>query len=108
VVDAAPEWGVFLNDHTFEVDFFEAGNHELFSTAVRGLTENRRMIERFDGWAADPDSLDKAAFLKDIDSIGKGRLAQRLASLITEQGEVEVPEYIANAFDYLHSELDEL
>ncbi|UPG88331.1 AAA family ATPase [Luteibacter aegosomaticola] len=108
VVDDAPEWGVFLNDHTFEIDLFKAGNHELFSTAVQGVTTNNRMIERFAGWAADPDSLDKAAFLKDIDSVGKGRLAQRLASLITEQGEMELPEYIANAFDYLHSELDEL
>ncbi|GAA0913110.1 ATP-dependent endonuclease [Rothia nasimurium] len=100
-VDAAPDFGVFLNEYTFEVDLFRCGMHTHFRDAVAGLTTNRAMKVRFEGWANVPETMDEVRFLKDIDSIGKGRLAQRLASLLIETPPSAIPSYISDAFDHL-------
>jgi putative ATP-dependent endonuclease of OLD family len=63
------------------------------------------MHVRFDELSTDPESLDAAQFLKDIDSIGKGRLAQRLASIFLEQGIDVSPPYITAALDYMKAKL---
>jgi len=105
VLGRAGDSGVFLNTFTFEVDLFKTGNEDEFAEAIKGLTNNKKMHVRFDELSTDPESLDAAQFLKDIDSIGKGRLAQRLASIFLEQGVDVSPPYITAALDYMKAKL---
>jgi putative ATP-dependent endonuclease of OLD family len=105
VLGRAEDSGVFLNTFTFEVDLFKTGNEDEFAEAIKGLTNNKKMHVRFDELSTDPESLDAAQFLKDIDSIGKGRLAQRLASIFLKQGIDVSPPYITAALDYMKAKL---
>lgn len=105
VLGLAPKHGVFLNEFTFEIDVFRTGAEDCFLTAVEELTTNKKMHARFTSLAADPDSLDPSQFLKDIDSIGKGRMAQRLASVLIAENVDVCPEYIESALDYLKARL---
>lgn len=105
VLALAPKYGVFLNDFTFEVDLFKAGSADQFSKAIKALTTNEAMHKRFAALAADPASLKAKPFLKDIDSIGKGRLAQRLASTLLADGVDVCPPYIKKALRYLRGKL---
>lgn len=105
VLAAAEESGVFLNTFTFEIDLFKAGAEKQFAKAIAQLTGNKKMHARFDALAADPDELDAAAFLKDIDSVGKGRVAQRLASILLSDNIDVCPPYIEAALDYMKAKL---
>lgn len=105
VLKLAVMHGVFLNDFTFEVDVFKAGAKDHFLAAIKDLTTNKKMHARFADLSADPASLDPTQFLKDIDSIGKGRVAQRLAAVLLEEGVNVCPEYIKAALKYLKSKL---
>jgi len=101
----APKHGVFLNDFTFEVDLFSEGASGFFLNAVKELSTNEKMHARFEALHADPSSLEATQFLKDIESIGKGRFAQRLAAVI-DKGDADVcPQYIKDALDYLRERL---
>lgn len=106
VLALAPKYGVFLNDFTFEVDLFKAGSADQFSKAVDALTTNKAMHKRFEALAADPASLKAKPFLKDIDSIGKGRLAQRLAATLLADGVDACPRYIKRALRCLRGKLE--
>jgi putative ATP-dependent endonuclease of the OLD family len=106
VLELAPKHGVFLNEFTFEVDVFKAGAEDQFSKAVKALTTNKAMHKRFGALAADPASLDAKPFLKDIDSIGKGRVAQRLAAALLADGVDACPPYIRKALRYLRGKLE--
>jgi len=64
------------------------------------------MHARFDALAADPSSLRSKQFLKDIDSIGKGRFAQRLASALLADKVDVCPHYIKAALDYIKGKLE--
>ena len=101
VLARAKKHGVFLNKFTFEIDLFRSGAENEFAKAVKELTSNKKMHARFDDLAVDPSSLDPKQFLKDIESIGKGRLAQRLASIFLANQCRVCPAYIKAAFDYL-------
>jgi putative ATP-dependent endonuclease of OLD family len=90
----APSYGVFTNSYTFEIDLFLAGLQGAFSQAMNAIGSSTIARERMEGWAADPTSLDAAAFLRDIESVGKGRFAQRLASVIVESELTACPKYI--------------
>jgi putative ATP-dependent endonuclease of OLD family len=63
------------------------------------------MLARFDKLSADPATLDPKAFLKDLDSLGKGRVAQRLASIFLREDSQICPPYIKAALDYLKAKL---
>lgn len=106
VLALAPKNGVFLNNFTFEVDVFEAGAKDQFSKAVKALTSNKAMHKRFAELATNPASLDAKPFLKDIDSIGKGRVAQRLAAALLADGVDACPPYIREALRYLRGKLE--
>lgn len=97
--------GVFLNTFTFEVDLLREGTEDQFSAAIKQLTGNKKMRARFAKVAVDPDELDPAVFLKDIESLGKGRVAQRLASLLLAEGNDVSPPYIRSALDYMKAKL---
>jgi putative ATP-dependent endonuclease of the OLD family len=105
VLARAPDHGVFLNTFTFEVDLFKAGAQEDFAEAVKGLTDNKKMIARFDKLSSDPSKLEPSQFLKDIDSLGKGRLSQRLASIFIAGDADATPPYIKAALAYLKAKL---
>lgn len=99
----APDYGVFLNAHTFEVDLFQCGLQEAFAEAMDSLGRSAHARKRMRGWAEDPDTLDVKVFLKDIENVGKGRFAQRLASIVIESGLTECPQYIADGVNYVAS-----
>ncbi|CAO3305093.1 MULTISPECIES: TOPRIM nucleotidyl transferase/hydrolase domain-containing protein [unclassified Pseudomonas] len=105
VLALAPDNGVFLNEFTFEVDVFHAKAESYFHQAVRAATSNEAMHARFKALADAPLTLDEKQFLKDIDSIGKGRFAQRLASVLLERNADVCPPYIKAALEYMRRKL---
>lgn len=105
ILERATDYGVFLNNFTFEVDLFKAGAEDVFAEAIKGLTGNKKMQQRFDYLTIDPDSIDTVQFLKDIDSVGKGRVAQRLAAVILAKQIDVCPPYIKAALDHLGAKL---
>ena len=105
VFEQATSMGVFLNEFTFEIDLFHAGAGNDLALAIKELTSNTKIHARFDHLSHNPESLDPKQFLKDINSIGKGRLAQRLASVLLENKSDVCPPYIKSALDYLQGKL---
>jgi putative ATP-dependent endonuclease of OLD family len=105
VLSVAEEHGVFLNEFTFEIDLFKEDTEDEWAEAIKGLTDNKKMHERFEELSNDPSTLDPKQFLKDIDSLGKGRVAQRLASVFLAQGVDVCPPYIKAALDYMKAKL---
>jgi putative ATP-dependent endonuclease of OLD family len=90
--------GLFINDHTFEVDLFRCGRHKSICRTIADLTEVAVAKDRATGWEADPASLDPKRFLADIEEIGKGRFAQRLAGRLTGN---RCPGYIKEAIQHV-------
>jgi putative ATP-dependent endonuclease of OLD family len=106
VLGAAPDYGVFVNEFTFEIDLFKNGAHKAFAVAIKDLTSNKKIHERFNALAEDPDALDPKQLLKDINSVGKGRFAQRLAAVLQKDKLNVCPPYIADALSYLKGKLE--
>jgi len=96
--ELAADYGIFLNDHTLEVDLFKDEFGPAIIGALReyGFGPNRRGW--IDEWEEDPDVLNIKNFLSLIDAIGKGRFAQRLAS---RMGDLEPPDYINEAIEFV-------
>jgi putative ATP-dependent endonuclease of OLD family len=105
ILALAPKRGVFLNTFTFEVDLFQAGSEAAFAEAANNLTTNKKIHARFKALSAKPKTLDPAQFLKDVDSIGKGRVAQRLASIFVSKQSSVCPPYIEAALKYMKARL---
>ncbi len=101
VLARAPKVGVFLNEFTFEVDLFRAGMQAAFLEAIKGLSDNKKMHGRFQALTKDPSTVDPVKLLKDIESIGKGRFAQRLAAVMLDKKVTACPKYISDAFVHL-------
>lgn len=99
----ADKHGVCLNAHTFEVDLFHCGLHAAFAKAIEDVGASDKAVERMKGWAAKPKSLDTSQFLKDIEAIGKGRFAQRIASAIAASDDKSCPPYILSGLEYVAS-----
>ena len=97
----APKYGVLMNGHTFEVDLFQEGFQEAFAEAMEHLGRSAQARARMKSWAEYPDTLDVEAFLRDIENVGKGRFAQRLASVIVASGLTHCPQYIVDAVKYV-------
>jgi putative ATP-dependent endonuclease of OLD family len=97
---AVARHGIFLNDHTLEVDLFRDAFADAIIETLRegGFGAARRA--KIDAWAADGDDLDTDEFLKMVEQIGKGRFAQRLASRI---GGTVPPDYIRLAIEFVAS-----
>lgn len=104
VLNLAPDHGVFLNSYTFEVDLIKANTSGFFLEVTKQST-NKNMHKRFKDLHDDPTSLNEIQFLKDIETIGKGRFAQRLAAVIEKSGADACPPYIKQALDYLRAKL---
>lgn len=94
----APDSGLFLNSHTLEIDLFESGCHASMCETLIELADSAIIKVRAKGWCKDPATLDKKRFLQDIETVGKGRFAQRLASRIDADC---CPPYIEEAIKYV-------
>ncbi|MCH4814045.1 ATP-dependent nuclease [Vreelandella neptunia] len=97
--DRCENFGVFTNTHTLEVDLFK--DEDFTAEIIAVLREQKWSQERrnwIDGWEVDRDTLDVENYLKLIESVGKGRFAQRLASRI--EG-IEPPAYIKRAIEFV-------
>ncbi len=92
-------FGVFTNVNTLEVDLFDDADFR--APIIDILREQHFSAERqgwIDGWEATPDSLDAKNYLALIETMGKGRFAQRLASRIDG---IEPPPYIRDAINFV-------
>ena len=107
LLDMAPSLGMFINSHTFEVDLFLCGLAEQFVAAMDAVGTNKPMKERMQQWAADPATLGDVAgsdvrqFLRDIETVGKGRFAQRLANVIADANATACPDYISQGLKHV-------
>ena len=98
IEELAEESGIFLNRHTLEVDLYEGGFANPILTTLReaGFGQHRRA--EIQEWRAAPGKVDPRRLLQLIDSVGKGRFAQRLAPLLVNE---EPPDYIAKAIRFV-------
>jgi putative ATP-dependent endonuclease of OLD family len=91
--------GIFINEDTLEVDLFN--DDEFTESIIETLRERNFSAARqawIDDWEENPENLHIENYLKLVESIGKGRFAQRLASRIAH---INPPNYIANAITYV-------
>lgn len=91
-------YGVFTNRKTLEVDLFEDGFATPIVSVLREYPFSKVRKAKIDEWEADPEELDPALLLKMIDTIGKGRFAQRMLSYIDG---IDPPEYISGAIEFV-------
>jgi putative ATP-dependent endonuclease of OLD family len=103
--EAAEQNGIFLNNHTLEIGLFRPGLHGAFIQVMSEIGESEPMKQRMRDWGLNPASLDSARFLADIESVGKGRFAQRLATIVSH-GECgsACPYYIRKGVEHVVGE----
>lgn len=97
-LELAEKQGIFLNEHTFEVDLFKSGREKSICKTLIELAPGDTARERAEQWQDDPGSLDTKRFLQDISSIGKGRFAQRLCANMRNR---KCPRYIREAMKHV-------
>ncbi len=93
------EFGIFSNFKTLEIDLFEGGYAEAIIENLREAQFGKQRTELIDAWEDEHGSLDQAQFLSMVESIGKGRFAQRLASRMS--GLEAPPPYIDAAIRFV-------
>jgi len=92
--------GIFVGDHTLEIDLLDSLADEMKETYtdLRGSgTASSRFAKLVDAAVGGNDD-SKTGVLAPIERIGKGRFGQRLASKIEKQ---PAPKYIAEAIDQI-------
>jgi putative ATP-dependent endonuclease of the OLD family len=92
--------GLFLNEYTLEVDLFKCGREKSMAKTLIELTESQAAKDRAQAWREHPESLNAKTFLRDIEVIGKGRFAQRLAGHLKNKN---CPVYVKKAIEYVIS-----
>ena len=92
------EYGIFLNDHTLEVDLFKDGYEDYIAKTLYEHGFGSKRSARINGWVEDTDELEVKPYLSLIEEIGKGRFAQRLAARL--EG-IEQPGYIDAAIEFV-------
>jgi putative ATP-dependent endonuclease of OLD family len=97
----AARCGLFVGDVTFEDDLLAAGRGRSISRALKDLAPSKAAGVRADGWLANVNSIDPTQMLKDIVEIGKGRFAQRLASILPPRRAAHGPKFVIDAIDHL-------
>ncbi len=96
----ARQTGLFVGTVTCEPDLFAAGAHVPIGQTLVELAPGPTARQRAEAWMANPASLDREQFLKDIEEIGKGRFAQRLCGRLEA---AHCPAYIADAIDHVQA-----
>ncbi len=94
----AESHGIFVTPATLEIALFKCGRHTSMMGALKELTTNEKAKERATGWLASPKSVDESQLIKDIEEVGKGRYAQRLASLMVND---RIPKSIKKAIAFV-------
>jgi hypothetical protein len=56
LIEMAPDVGVFLNTHTFEVDLFKSGLEEEFAAAISTVRSSKTIAQRLASIIADSDA----------------------------------------------------
>ncbi len=111
---SAEGFGVFLNSWTFEIDLYNAGFIHQMNSTIQELCTVEVAKKRFQE-LSDQTTKAKAIislsntkrFLKDIEYVGKGRFAQRLAMHINnlDPDVKNCPEYILKGVKYVANQL---
>ncbi len=96
----AKKRGLFVGEHTLEVDLFRAGAHNEVCETLIELGKSNASSTRAQEWRGDPGAVDADRLLRDIKVIGKGRFAQRLANRVAP---ARWPNYINDAVEYVRS-----
>ncbi|MCU7806049.1 MAG: AAA family ATPase [Candidatus Thiodiazotropha sp. (ex Lucinoma borealis)] len=91
-------FGIFSNSHTLEVDLFNCGLEDEIIETLREYPFGQKRQNLINIWEDDPDELDVSKYLAMIETIGKGRFAQRLASRIDG---LETPDYIKGSIEFV-------
>ena len=97
----ASEYGVFLNTYTLEVDLIRSGMARRYAEAIGDCSANKKMITWFNRLTDDISDTDAIHLLSALEKVGKGRFAQRLATVIEDSGEKACPEYILKGVQYV-------
>ncbi len=92
------EYGIFVNTHTLEVDLFKDGYEDLIAKTFTDHRPSKGFRSLIEKWVENPDRLDVKRYLKQINQIGKGRFAQRLAAHLDGK---ESPNYISSAIRFV-------
>jgi len=99
VYEALRDEGVFVGAHTLELDLLEDFS-DLLKETYRELRNSKVASEKFeaavDGASDDPNHAEE--MLRRIETIGKGRFAQRLAGKVQDE---EPPQYIFEAINHI-------
>jgi putative ATP-dependent endonuclease of OLD family len=83
-------FGIFVNSSTLETDMFDGDFANAMIETLREGPVNAKREELLDTWQTDTSTVDDDVLLAMIETIGKGRFAQRLA---TRVGGIDVPDY---------------
>jgi putative ATP-dependent endonuclease of OLD family len=98
---SAEDNGVFLNDHTIEVDLFRCGYFWSIARTMEELCSVEVAVNRAKKRAEAKMLEDERVFLQDIAYVGKGRFAQRLAAHIATSKCTKCPDYILKAIKHV-------
>lgn len=107
-VDYYEQFGIFLNSSTLELELNRSGCISMMSAVMQDLCQIKAANARFraiDDRARQEgkvvDVPDPAGFIRDIEYVGKGRFAQRLAAMIAglRPGPEVCPNYIRKAVE---------
>jgi putative ATP-dependent endonuclease of OLD family len=90
--------GVFTNVDTLEIDLFGGSFVAPICETLKEGPFGKDRKAKIDAWLAEPEKLDREEYLAMIETIGKGRFAQRLATRISK---LKPPTYIAAAIKYV-------
>jgi putative ATP-dependent endonuclease of OLD family len=99
--------GIFLGSTTFEIDLVRSGRAEPMARSLLQLAPGPTAKSRAEAWLAKGSvpAQEETRFLKDVVAIGKGRFAQRLATLLQKQAGsgpyAQGPKYVIEALSYL-------
>ena len=99
--DEATSDGVFVTGHTLEVATFKCGRNVSITKTIEELSRNKKARQRAASWRDKPASLDAVRLLADIETIGKGRFAQRLAARIAKGISKRCPDSVKEAIAYV-------
>ena len=96
----ARDCGLFVGDHTCEIDLFRSGVHDEIIQTLVDLAPGNAVKTRARDLQADPGSLDSVQLMKDVTAMGKGRFAQHLSTKLTAVG---WPDYMRDAVTYVRT-----
>lgn len=111
LLEATRDHGLFFGETTFEVDLLRAGRKRSIPQALKDLSPSEAASKRAQAWLDDITTVDEKQVLKDIETIGKGRFAQRLASALPTRKNrdgskaPQGPRYVLDAIEYIASKV---